>query len=45
MMFLFDKEIYNKFFKDKVIDMPCFDSYLFGPFSKELFDDLKFFCQ
>ena len=44
MMFLFEKEIYNKFFEDYIeIVLPEFNPYLFGPFSKQLFDDLAFF--
>lgn len=43
MMFLFEKEINNKFFKDKEIELPNFEPYYFGPFSKDLFDDLSFF--
>lgn len=44
MMFLFEKQIYNKFFKDSIeIALPDFQPYYFGPFSKQLFDDLIFF--
>lgn len=44
MMFLFDKEIYNQFFKDEIeIKLPEFKPYFFGPFSNQLFDDLAFF--
>jgi hypothetical protein len=44
MMFLFEKEIYSQFFKDEIeIDLPEFKPYYFGPFSKQLFDDLAFF--
>ena len=44
MMFLFEKQIYSKFFKDNMtISLPDFEPYYFGPFSKELFEDLAFF--
>lgn len=44
MMFLFEKEIYNNFFKDGVdITLPEFKAYYFGPFSRQLFEDLSFF--
>ena len=44
MMYLFEKQIYNKFFKDSIeITLPDFQPYYFGPFSKQLFDDLTFF--
>jgi len=44
MMFLFEKQIYSQFFKDEIeIDLPEFKPYYFGPFSKQLFDDLAFF--
>ena len=44
MMFLFEKQIYKKFFKDELeIKLPDFKPYYFGPFSNQLFDDLKFF--
>lgn len=44
MMFLFEKQIYGKFFKDDIaISLPDFKPYYFGPFSKELFEDLAFF--
>lgn len=44
MMFLFEKEIYAQFFKDNLpIDLPEFIPYYFGPFSKQLFEDLAFF--
>lgn len=45
MMYLFEKEIYPKFFKDElVIALPDFKPYFFGPFSTQLFEDLSFFC-
>ena len=44
MMFLFEKEIYKQFFKDSLqIKLPDFSPYFFGPFSKQLFEDLAFF--
>ena len=44
MMFLFEKQIYPKFFKSKIeIELPDFEPYLFGPFSRQLFEDLSFF--
>lgn len=44
MMYLFEKEIYPKFFNDTlVMELPQFEPYYFGPFSKQLFEDLSFF--
>lgn len=44
MIFLFEKEIYKKFFKEiEITNLPNFEPYYFGPFSKDVFDDLKFF--
>ena len=44
MVFLFEKEIKKTFFTDKLsVKLPDFEPYNFGPFSKELFDDLSFF--
>lgn len=44
MMYLFEKEIYPNFFNDTLsIAMPEFEPYYFGPFSKQLFEDLSFF--
>ncbi|HCC52823.1 MAG TPA: hypothetical protein DEQ30_12865 [Porphyromonadaceae bacterium] len=43
MVFLFEKEIQQQFFSDIEIKLPDFSAYNFGPFSKELFDDLSFF--
>ena len=44
MMFLFEKQIYSQFFKEEIeIILPEFRPYYFGPFSKQLFDDLAFF--
>jgi uncharacterized protein YwgA len=44
MVFLFDKELKKEFFNDDIsIEIPDFEPYNYGPFSKELFDDLNFF--
>lgn len=43
MVFLFDKEIYKQFFDDINIKLPEFEPYHYGPFSRQLFVDLKFF--
>lgn len=43
MVFLFDKEIYKQFFDDITIKLPEFKPYNYGPFSPQLFEDLKFF--
>ena len=44
MMFLFEKQIYPRFFEDTLqIELPVFEPYYFGPFSKQLFEDLSFF--
>jgi hypothetical protein len=44
MIYLFEKEIYkNDFFNDLEITIPKFEAYHYGPFSRELFDDLSFF--
>ncbi|MDP4120741.1 MAG: hypothetical protein Q8876_06790 [Bacillota bacterium] len=44
IIFLFEKEIYNQFFKDEIdIKLPEFKPYYFGPFSEELISDLSFF--
>ena len=42
-VFLFDKEIYKLFFDDITIKLPEFEPYHYGPFSPQLFEDLKFF--
>ncbi|MEW6276632.1 MAG: hypothetical protein AB1556_16175 [Bacillota bacterium] len=45
MVFLFEKELYSKFRYDQVIDqndLPDFEPHHYGPFSKEVFDDLEF---
>jgi len=44
MVFLFEKELQKTFFKDNIsVKLPDFEPYNYGPFSKELFDDLNFF--
>lgn len=46
MIFLFDKEIKKKFLKDGVfvdIILPDFIPYNYGPFSKDIYNDLEFF--
>jgi len=44
MIYLFEKELYKKeFFNDMSIILPEFEPYHYGPFSRELFDDLGFF--
>ncbi|MCL2410116.1 MAG: hypothetical protein FWC97_00595 [Treponema sp.] len=43
MVFLFEKEIKGDFFKNMHINELNFESFNFGPYSKELFDNLKFF--
>lgn len=44
MIYLFEKELYKKEFFDNLnIVLPVFEPYHYGPFSKELFDDLSFF--
>ncbi len=43
MVYLFEKEIYTQFFKDVDITLPQFEPYDYGPFSKQLFEDLRFF--
>lgn len=43
MIYLFEKEIYKKFFKDISIVLPKFEPFYYGPFSKQLFEDLNFF--
>lgn len=45
MVFLFEKEVYPKFKQDKLIteeDLPRFIPYDYGPFSKQVYDDLEF---
>lgn len=43
MMFLFEKELYKKFDNLDENSLPNFFAYDYGPFSKELLDDLRFF--
>lgn len=46
MLFLFDKEIKKDFLKDtniELISFPVFFEWYYGPFSKDVFDDLEFF--
>jgi hypothetical protein len=44
MVFLFERELQKTFFTDYIsVKLPDFEPYNFGPFSKELFDDLSFF--
>lgn len=43
MFFLFEKELYRNFDK-KITNMPEFFAYKYGPFSKDLLDDIRFFC-
>jgi len=43
MVFLFEKELYKEFFNTIKIEIPEFEPYDYGPFSKSLFDDLRFF--
>lgn len=43
MVFLFEKEIQKDFFDGIQFQLPEFKAYNFGPFSKDLFDDLNFF--
>jgi hypothetical protein len=42
-IFLFEKELKKEFFKDIYTYELDFEPYNFGPYSKELFDSLKFF--
>lgn len=43
MIYLFEKEIYKEFDDNLSIVLPKFEPYNYGPFSRELFEDLKFF--
>lgn len=44
MMFLFEKEIQQAFFSDSIeITFPQFEAYNYGPFSKELLENISFF--
>jgi hypothetical protein len=45
MVFLFEKELYHKFKYNQIIEesnLPFFKPHNFGPFSKEVFDNLEF---
>lgn len=45
MIFLFEKEVWKKFKLDSIIAediLPEFNAYDFGPFSKEVYDDINF---
>jgi hypothetical protein len=43
MMFLFEKEIYKNFDNISEKSLPEFFAYDYGPFSKDLLDDIRFF--
>lgn len=46
MMFLFDREISKNFFKDADFECKSFPEFVpwnYGPFSKELYNDIEFF--
>lgn len=43
MVYLFEKEVYSQFASEINIALPEFEPYHFGPFSKKLFEDLRFF--
>ena len=43
MIFLFEKELYKNFDNIKEDNLPDFFAYDYGPFSKELLDDIRFF--
>ena len=46
MMFIFERELYKKFRFDQMIeesDLPDFSPWLYGPFSKDVFDYVEFF--
>ena len=45
-MFLFDKEIKKEFLKNtelEILKFPEFIAWKFGPFSKEIYNDIEFF--
>ena len=45
-LFLFDREVKKDFLKDsnfEIIKFPEFYSWKFGPFAKEIYDDIEFF--
>lgn len=43
MMFIFNKELYKRFEKIDADSLPDFFAYDYGPFSKDLLTDLRFF--
>ena len=46
MMFIFEQELYRKFRFDQMIgedDLPDFSPWLYGPFSRDVFDYIEFF--
>lgn len=43
MMFLFEQELNKEFFADLINELPNFYAYNYGPFSRELFENLDFF--
>lgn len=45
MLFLFRKEVLDRFQRGDLSDIPFYEFYpwFFGPFSKQVYDDLKFF--
>lgn len=43
MMYLFEKELYKNFDNISEDSLPEFVAYNYGPFSKDLIDDLRFF--
>jgi hypothetical protein len=46
LLFIFEKEIYSHFRFDKQIapeDLPEFSAWKYGPFSRDVFDDVEFF--
>lgn len=43
MIFLFEKELYKNFDNISSDSLPDFFAYNYGPFSKDLLDDLRFF--
>jgi uncharacterized protein len=49
MVFLFEKEVYKDFCKDRCLieeqDLPDFFAWHFGPMSKEVLQDLEFFIK
>ena len=43
MMFLFEKELFKNFNNISEESLPSFFAYNYGPFSKDLLDDIRFF--